>query len=359
MQAKLSTIAKTSLGSITLSLLFWLCPVHAAEKSNAESDKSAFKVSARFALGGDGGWDYIAYDTKGDRLFVSRATRVMVVDAAKGSLIAEIPDTPGVHGIAFNYELGKGYISNGRENTVTVFDLKTLKQISKIKVTGENPDAILYDSFSKRVFTFNGRSKNATAIDCAKDEVAGTIALGGKPEFAVSDGKGTIFVNIEDKSQLCTIDPQKMAVVHTWSLAPGEEPSGLAFDAKNHRLFSVCDNKLMIVMDSETGKVLDKLPIGEGVDGAAFDPEENLAFSSNGGSGTVTVVHEESADSFKVVQTVRTEKSARTITVNPTNHALFLPAAEFEESEPPADGARHRRKVKPGTFTILELSAEH
>jgi YVTN family beta-propeller protein len=333
--------------------------VRAAEKSNAESAKPAFKVSARFSLGGDGGWDYIAYDTRGDRLFASRATRVMVVDPVKGSLIAEIPDTPGVHGVAFDYELGKGYTSNGRENTVTVFDLKTLKQITKIKVTGENPDAILYDSFSKRVFTFNGRSKDATAIDCAKDEVAGTIALGGKPEFAVSDGKGTIFVNIEDKSELCSIDPKKLAVVHTWSLAPGEEPSGLAMDIKNHRLFSVCDNKLMIVLDSESGKVVAKLPIGEGVDGAAFDPETQLAFSSNGGSGTVTVIHQQSADSYKVVQDVSTQKSARTITLNPKDHNLYLPAAEFEQSEPPADGSKHRRKVKPGTFTILQLTPEH
>src|SRR3989475_1640131 len=225
-----------------------------------------YQLKQKFTIGGDGGWDYLTYDAAGKRLFISRGTRVQVVDPEKGTVIAEIPDTPGVHGIALAQDLGKGFTSNGRENTVTVFDLKTLKETTKIKLEAENPDAILYDPVSKRVFTFNGRSKNATAIDAATATVVATIPLDGKPEFAVADGKGMVYVNIEDKSELTSIDARKAVVVSTWPLAPCEEPSGLAMDQKNRRLFAGCDNKLMAIVNADTGKVITTLPIGEGVD---------------------------------------------------------------------------------------------
>src|SRR5437588_11606365 len=241
-----------------------------------------YEVKQKYVLGGEGGWDDLTFDPAGKRLFISRGTHVMVVDPYKGSVIADIPDTAGVHGIALAQDLGKGFTSNGRENTVTVFDLKTLKEMAKIKIEGENPDAILYDPASQRVFTFNGRSKNATVIDAAKGTVAATIPLDGKPEFAASDGKGMVFVNIEDKSEITEIDAKKATVVKSWPLAPCEEPSGLAIDQKTRRLFSGCGNKLMAVSNADTGKLITTVPIGEGVDANGFDPETKLAFSSNG-----------------------------------------------------------------------------
>ncbi len=314
-----------------------------------------YQLKHKFVLGGDGGWDYLTYDSSGKRLFISRATRVMVVDPEKGSLIAEIPNTTGVHGIALVHDLGKGFTSNGRENTVTVFDLKNLKETSKIKLEAENPDAILYDPVSKRVFTFNGRSKNATAIDAATGTVVATIPLDGKPEFAVADGKGMVYVNIEDKSELTSIDARKAAVLSTWPLAPCKEPSGLAMDQKNRRLFAGCDNKLMAIVNADTGKVITTLPIGEGVDATAFDPETELAFSSNG-DGTLTVIHEDSPDKFSVVQNAQTQKAARTMALNSDNHDVYLVTAEVEEA-PSAEGQqRPRRTVKPGTFTLLVMS---
>src|SRR5713226_6907537 len=315
-----------------------------------------YQLKQKFTIGGDGGWDYLTYDTAGKRLFISRATRVQVVDPEKGTVIAEIPDTLGVHGIALAQDLGKGFTSNGRENSVTVFDLKTLKETSKIKLDGaENPDAILYDPASKRVFTFNGRSKNATAIDAASGTVAGNIPLDGKPEFAAADGKGMVYVNIEDKSELTSIDARKAAVVKTWPLAPCQEPSGLTMDQKNRRLFAGCDNKLMAIVSADTGKVIATLPIGEGVDATAFDPETGLAFSSNG-DGTLTVIHEDSPDKFSVVQNARTQKAARTMALNSDNHDVYLVTAEVEEA-PPAEGQqRPRRTTKPGTFTLLVMS---
>jgi YVTN family beta-propeller protein len=312
-----------------------------------------YEVKQKYVLGGDGGWDYLTYDPAGKRLFISRGTHVMVVDPAKGSVIGDIPDTTGVHGIALAQDLGKGYTSNGRDNSVTVFDLKTLKTTTKIKINGENPDAILYDPASKRVFTFNGRSKNATAIDATKDEVVGTIPLDGKPEFAVSDGKGMVFVNIEDKSEQTQIDAKNAKVVKSWPLAPCEEPSGLAIDQKNRRLFAGCSNKMMAVVNADTGKVVTTAPIGPGVDANGFDPETHLAFSSNGGDGTLTVVHEDSADKFTVAENAQTQKFARTMALNTTNHDVYLVTAEIEEAPPAKEGERPRRSMKPGTFTLL------
>src|SRR5712671_2425046 len=253
-----------------------------------------YQVKQKYVLGGDGVSEYLTFDPAGKRLFISRGTHVMVVDPEKGSVIGDIPNTPGVHGIALAQDLGKGFTSNGRENSVTVFDLKTLKETARIKTEGgENPDAILYDPSSKRVFTFNGRSKNATVIDATNDKVVGNIPLDGKPEFGVADGKGGVFVNIEDKSEVTSIDAKKAVVIKSWPLAPCEEPSGLAMDLKSRRLFAGCHNKMMAVVDADSGKVIATPAIGEGVDANGFDPSAQLAFSSNG-DGTLTVVHEDS-----------------------------------------------------------------
>lgn len=315
-----------------------------------------YELKQKFTIGGDGGWDYLTYDSAGKRLFISRATRVQVVDPEKGTVTAEIPNTPGVHGIALAQDLGKGYTSNGRENTVTVFDLKTLKETSRIKLDGaENPDAILYDPASKRVLTFNGRSKNASVIDAKTDKLVGTIPLDGKPEFAAADGKGNVFVNIEDKSELTEIDPAKAVVEKSWPLAPCEDPSGLAIDQKNRRLFAGCGNKMMAVINADSGKVVTTVPIGQGVDANGFDPGTALAFSSNG-DGTLTVAHEDSPDAFSVVQNATTQRGARTMALNPGNHDVYLVTAEFEEA-PPAEGqTRPRRTMKPGTFTLLVMA---
>lgn len=315
-----------------------------------------YELRKKHVLGGDGGWDYLTYDATGHRLFISRGTRVVVVDPDQGTVLGEIPDTAGVHGIALAQDLGKGFTSNGRDNTVTVFDLKTLKETSKIKLEGaENPDAIMYDAFSKRVFTFNGRSKNATVIDAVKGTVVGNIALTGKPEFAVADGKGLVFVNIEDTAELTSIDASKAAVVNTWKLTGCEDPSGLDMDVKNRRLFAGCHNKVMAVVNADTGKVVATVPIGEGVDANAFDPGTQLAFSSNG-DGTLTVVHEDSPDKFTVVQNAETQKFARTMALDTVSHNIYLVTAEIEITPPVKEGDRPARKMKPGTFTLLVMA---
>jgi DNA-binding beta-propeller fold protein YncE len=324
--------------------------------SSSGKSPEQYQLKQKFTLGGDGGWDYLTYDPEGKRLFISRGTRVQVVDPETGKLITEIPNTTGVHGIALAHDLGKGFTSNGRENTVTVFDLKTLKETAKIKLEGaENPDAILYDPASKRVFTFNGRSKNSSVIDATNNTVVATLALDGKPEFAAADGAGMVYVNIEDKSEIQRIDARNAKVMSTWPLTGCEEPSGLAIDPKHHRLFSGCDNKVMAITNAESGKVISTVPIGQGVDANGFDPGTEMAFSSNG-DGTLTVVHEDAPDKFSVVQNAETQKGARTMAVNPNSHEVYLVTAEIEE-QPPAEGqTRPRRTMKPGTFTLLVMS---
>jgi DNA-binding beta-propeller fold protein YncE len=280
---------------------------------------------------------------------------VQVLDVNNKKVAGTIPDTKGVHGITLARDLNKGFISNGRDTSVTVFNLKSLQVITKVKVTGNNPDAILYDPFSHKVFTFNGRSSNSTVIDAASNKVTGTIDLPGKPEFSVTDGKGKIYVNIEDKSQVCMINPVTLKVEKTWAVAPGEEPSGLAIDTRNHRLFAVCGNKLMIVLDADDGKVIAKLDIGDRVDGVAFDPGLQRAYSSNG-EGTMTVVQEVDKDTFKVLENFPTLKGARTITLNPQTHRIYMPFAEFGEAPAATpENPRPRPAIKPGTFTILEV----
>ncbi len=337
-----------------LALCVLMCAV--ATLAGAVPAPAGYEVKHKFVLGGEGGWDYLTYDPAGKRLFISRGTRVMVVDPANGTVLGEIANTPGVHGIALAQDLGKGFTSNGRENTVTVFDLKALKETARIKLdAAENPDAILYDPVSQRVFTFNGRSHNATVIDAVEGTVISNIPLDGKPEFAAADGRGTVFVNIEEKGELTAIDARKATVINTWPLTPCEEPTGLAMDQKNRRLFAGCGNKLMTVLNADTGKVVATLPIGQGVDATAFDPETQLAFSSNG-EGTLTVVHEDLPDKFTVVQNATTQRSARTMALDTNNHDVYVVAAEIEETPPAKEGERPQRRLKPGTFTLLVMS---
>jgi DNA-binding beta-propeller fold protein YncE len=311
-----------------------------------------YHVIKTYKLGGDGGWDYLNLDSSSRRLYISRATHVMVIDADSGKAVGDIPDTPGVHGIALAPELGRGFISNGREGTVTIFDIETLKPIAKVKA-GENPDAILYDPATRRVFAFNGRSQDATALDATSGTVLGTIKLEGKPEFAVSDGKGEIFVNIEDKSQLDAIDPKKLEVKSRWPLAPCQEPSGLSMDQKNRRLFAGCDNKMMAVVDADSGKVLATPAIGEGVDATAFDEGTGLAFASCG-EGVLTVVREESPAKFSVAENVKTQEGARTLALDDKTHQVFVVTAKF--GPPPAataDNPHPRHSILPDTFVVL------
>jgi DNA-binding beta-propeller fold protein YncE len=313
---------------------------------------SGYHVIKTHKLGGEGGWDYLNLDNSSRRLYISRATHVIVIDADSGKPVGDIPDTPGVHGIALAPELGRGFVSNGREGTVTIFDIDTLKLITKVKV-GDNPDAILYDPATKRVFTFNGKSQDSTVIDAAKGTVLGTIKLEGKPEFAVSDGKGEIFVNIEDKSQLDAIDPNKLEVKSRWPLAPCQEPSGLAMDRKNRRLFSGCDNKMMAVVDANSGKVIATPAIGEGVDATAFDEGTGLAFASCG-EGVLTVVREESPSKFTVAENVKTQEGARTLALDEKNHQVLVVTAKFGPPPPPTPENPHpRHTILPDSFVVL------
>jgi len=313
-----------------------------------------YHVTKTWKLGGEGGWDYLKVDSAARRLYISRATKVIVVDADSGKLVGEIADTPGVHGVALVPEIGKGFTSNGREDTVSVFDLQSLKTLNKIKV-GNRPDAIWYNSATKRVFTFNAGSQDATAIDVTKGEVAGTIQLGGKPEFAASDGRGTVFVNLEDKNQLFALDADKLTVKERWPLPGCEEPSGLAMDQKNRRLFVGCGNKVMPVVNADNGKVLATLPIGDGVDATAFDEETGLAFASCG-EGVLTVVREDSPDRFSVAENVPTQKGARTMALDSKTHQVYTVTSKF--GPPPAPSATQphpRPTILPDSFVVLVL----
>jgi YVTN family beta-propeller protein len=320
----------------------------------AQSVKSLYKIS-KIKVEGEGGWDYLISDDSTNRLFVSHGTVVNVVNSSDGKLIGTIPDTKGVHGIALAKDLNKGFISNGKDTSVTIFDLTTLATITKIKVTGKNPDAILYDPFSHNVFVYNGRSANTTVINAKTNTVVATIELAGKPEFSVTDEKGKVYVNIESKSKICVINSTTLKVEETWSLGKGEEPSGLALDNKNHRLFAVCDNELMVILDSQTGKVITSLPIGKNVDGATFDPEKERAYSSNG-DGTLTVVQGTNGDNYKILENVITQKGARTITINKKTHHVYLPTAEFEAASGSTnDNPKSRPAMKSASFMLLDI----
>jgi DNA-binding beta-propeller fold protein YncE len=309
----------------------------------AESDAPAYKVVKTIKVGGDGNWDYLTMDAAARRLYISRATRVMVLDVDTGKVVGEVAKTPGVHGIALAPKHKRGFTSNGGEATVTVFDLETLRETARVKV-GNRPDAIIYDPASDRVFTFNAGSKDATAIDAKDATVAGAVKLDGKPEFAVADEKGMVYVNIEDKNEIVAIDSHKLSVKARWSLAPGEGPSGLSMDRAKRRLFSTCRNQKMVVLDADSGKVLGTAPIGKGTDACVFDAKVGLAFSSNG-DGTLTIV-EEKDGKFNVVDNVKTQERAKTMALDTKTHNVLLAAAKFK-------AGAGRRTVEPDSFVIL------
>jgi DNA-binding beta-propeller fold protein YncE len=316
-----------------------------------------YHVVRHIPIGGEGGWDYPTVDSGSHRLFLSHSDRVVVVDTTSGKIVGEIPNTQGVHGIAIAPDLHRGFVSDGRTSTVTIFDLDSLRVLSEVKTTGDRPDAITFDPASSRVFTFNAAGKNTTAIDAATGAIAGTIDLGGKPEFAAADGGGHIFVNIEDTSEVADIDTAALTVVRRWKLAPCQEPSGLAMDRAHRRIFSGCDNKVMAISDADAGRVITTVPIGDGVDGDAYDPDLRLAFSANGADGTLTVVRETTPDKFDVVENAPTQRGARTMALDPATHHVFLPTAQF--GPPPAptpERPNPRPSIVPGTFEVLELA---
>jgi DNA-binding beta-propeller fold protein YncE len=321
----------------------------------AQAQQSAgYHLLKKHVLGGEGGWDYLALDSKTRLLYVTHGSVVEILNVDTGVKGEPITGLQGVHGVAFAPTRNRGYISNGRGNSISVFDLKTHKVLETVPSSGQNPDAIMYDAFSGRVFTFNGRTADATAIDAATNKVVGTVDIGGKPEFAVTDGQGTIFVNNEDTSEVVAFDAKSLGVKGRWSIAPGEGPSGLAIDLKNKRLFSVCD-KLMVVSDFVSGKVVATVPIGGGPDAVRFDPGTGLAFSSNG-DGTLTVVKQESADKYAVLETIPTAPRARTMELDPKTHHVFVVTAEFGPAPAPTtEQPRPRPPVIPGTFQVLEF----
>jgi DNA-binding beta-propeller fold protein YncE len=316
---------------------------------------SGYHLIKKMPVGGEGGWDYLTVDSEARRIYLARGTHVMVVDEDKGEVVGDIPDTKGVHGIALAKDLGKGYTSNGQANTVTVFDIATLKTLSTIKVTGENPDSVLYDAANKRVWTFNGRTANATAIDASSGEVVGTVKLSGKPETPVLDGKGSIFANIEDKNSLVEIDAKAMTVKHEYPLAGCEAPSGIAMDTAHRRVFSGCsDSKKLAVTNADTGKVVAAPEIGEDTDASGFDPGTGLAFASCR-EGVLSIIHADSPDKYTNVANVKTEFGARTMALDTKTHHVFVVTADFKPAPAAtADNPHPRPQAVPGTFRILE-----
>jgi len=308
-----------------------------------------------FHIASAGGWDYLAVGPGNNRLYVSHGTQVNILDKTTGDSIGIIENTTGVHGIAFDKSLNKGFTSNGRLNNVTVFDLKTNAVIAQIP-TGQNPDAIMYEPFTKKIITCNGRSKNLSVIDPVENKLLDSIDVGGKPETAVSNEAGKLYVNIEDKNEIVVVDLKTFKVQAHWPLAPAEEPTGLAIDRKTNRLFAGCGNKLLAIVNALDGKLIRTLPIGDGCDGAAFDPATKNIFTSNG-EGTMSVFYEKTADEFVAVATVATKRGARTITVDDQTHLIYLPTADFEHPDPnaPKDAPRQRPKMIPGTFQVLVL----
>jgi DNA-binding beta-propeller fold protein YncE len=308
---------------------------------------TGWKILKEIKIGGEGGWDYLAIDSAARRLYVSHGTHVVVVDPDAGKVVGDIPDTPGVHGIALAPALNRGFISNGRGNNVTIFDTKTLKTISQVATTGENPDDITFEPKSGRVFTFNGRGNNATAIDAKTGMVVGTIVVGGKPEFAVSDDKGHVYANVENTSEIIEVDAAKAAVTKRYSLAPCMDPSGLAIDVKKRRLFSVCSNRVMAVSDPDAGKVIASPAIGAGSDGVVFDPSTGYAISSNG-DGTLTIV-QEMGGKYDVVENVATARGARTIALDEKTHNVYLPLADPLPTQP----GQRRGGFVPDSFKVI------
>ncbi len=326
----------------------------AAAAASAAAPPVRYSVAEKWALPGDGGWDYPSVDPAAHLLYLSRATHVVIVDTVSGKMVGDIADTPGVHGIALAADLGRGYISAGITNKVKVFDLRTRKAIDDIAV-GAKPDAILYDPFTHRVVAFNGRSDNASVIDTGTNTVMETIALGGEPEFARSDEAGHVYVNLVDKNELAVIDMAALKVSARWPLPSCDAPTGLALDAAHARSFSVCSNAAMAILDTQNGRAIATLPIGHGVDGAQFDSDSQNAFSSNG-DGTLTVAHESDPEHFAVIQTLATAKGARTIALDPVTHRLYLPTASFGPVAQESEGAHPRPPILPGSFVVLVVA---
>ncbi|MGZ4966942.1 MAG: YncE family protein [Chthoniobacterales bacterium] len=335
--------------SILLSVLILLSAIPLAR---AEAP-APYKLVTEIPIGGEGGWDILNIDTAAHRLYLSHATKVVVVDTEKNSVVGEIDDTPGVHAFMPVPELQRGFSSNGRENKSSVVDLKTLKTISKIDV-GEGPDAVAYDSKHGEVYVFNNKGKSASVINAKDAKVIATIPLGGAPEFpAVDSDAGRIYVNLEDTSEAIAIDTTKHEVVARWPLAPGEEPTGIALDAAHHRLFSTCHNHMVVMLDTESGKMLGGAQIGGGVDGCAFDDQSHLVFASCG-EGVVTIVKEEPGDKLSIAQTLPTQRGARTIALDPSTHRIYLPTAEFAPAPSPSPGATPGRpSIVPNTMKLL------
>jgi YVTN family beta-propeller protein len=331
-----------------VGLLFALAAC--AHLPQTSQNANSYAIGARYPLGGAGRWDLLAVDSGRHHLFLTRSDRVDIVDTNDGRLVATLAGTDGVHGIAIAPALHRGFTTNGKSDSVTEFDLVTLQRVRDIKVSGHSPDAILFDAFSRRVFVFNAHSNNASVIDPANGMEIATIAFPGNPELGVSDGKGHVYVNIEDKAELAEIDATSLQVLQTWPLPGCEEPSGLAMDIVHARLFSVCQNHTMAITDANSGRQVARIAIDEGADGAAFDPERQLAFSPNGKSGTLTVVHEDDPEHFRAIQTVATQSSARTIAIDPATHRLYLPAAHFEKQP---EGSKERPPMLPDSFVVL------
>ncbi len=304
-----------------------------------------YKIARVYHIASAGGWDYIAVNN--GKLYVSHGTQVNILDEGTGDSLGYIPNTTGVHGIAFDKELNKGYTSNGRINNVTVFDLKTNETLAQI-ATGQNPDAIMYEPFSGMIITCNGRSKNLSIIDPTQGKTIDSIDVGGKPEAAASDGNGKLFVNIEDKNEIVAVDLKKRTVLNHWSISPGEGPTGLAYDKETKRLFAGCE-KLLIVLNAENGSIVDKITIGDGCDGVAFDSKKKIIYTSNG-EGTLSAIQEINADKYSSLGNYPTKRGARTITINENSGTIYLPTAEFD---PTKTGQNGRPLMIPGTFQVL------
>ncbi len=320
--------------------------------ATAATPTPGYHLIKKIALGGSGRWDYLTLDSAARRLYITRENRVVVMNVDTGQVVGEVKDTPGVHGVAIAPELGRGFTSNGRLGTATIFDLKTLQVLAQVK-TGLNPDAIVYDPFSKYVFTFNGESNNATVFDARNAKVVGSIPLGGQPEFAVADGLGQIYVNLESKNQVLTLDANSLKVKAQLSLAPCSEPTGIAMDRQKRRLFIGCRNRLMAIVDAAKERLIATLPIGSGADANAFDPETKLAFSSNG-EGTLTVVREDSKNKFSIVNSVVTQRGARTMALDTKTHNVFLATAQFAPTPTPKQSQLSiRPRLVPDSFVIL------
>lgn len=348
-------ISFSQLNNIIMSAkkILLACIMLAAFYISCLAQKTGIHLLNTFHIASAGGWDYVALQPNSNKLFVSHGTQVNILDKTTGDSLGIIPNTTGVHGIAFVPSLHKGFTSNGRLNNLTVFDLLTNAVLSQIAV-GENPDAIFYDEFSKKIITCNGRSKDLSIIDPVTQKVVATIPVGGKPETAVSNNAGKIYVNIEDKNEIIVVDAVSFLVEKRWTVAPGEAPTGLAYDAKTKRLFAGCsDNKLLMVLDAVNGNIISKITIGDGCDGVAFDPALQYIYASNG-EGSLSVIKEITADKFEVIENIVTKKSARTICIDEATHKIYLPAADLNPAEKPGD----RPKMIPGTFQILVLGTQ-